>query len=111
MTRTSRPVSGACRIAIAALILCAQSAHAASLEPPALFGIPLDFVLFALTLLGVALFHRHTLYVALAGLATIALYKLAFTGFKTGPGLSGLIAHMQHEWVTGMRQRQNERGK
>jgi Na+/H+ antiporter NhaD/arsenite permease-like protein len=64
-----------------------------------LFGIPFDFILFALTLLGVALFHRYTLYVALAGLAVITLYKLGFTGFKTGPGVAGLIAHLQHEWV------------
>ena len=64
-----------------------------------IFGISVEFVLFALVLLGVALFHRYTLYVALIGLATIALYKLAFTGFRTGDGLPGLIAHMQHEWV------------
>jgi Na+/H+ antiporter NhaD/arsenite permease-like protein len=64
-----------------------------------LFGIPVDFVLFALTLLGVALFHRYTLQVALAGLAVVALYKLGFAGFKTGPGLAGLGAHMAHEWI------------
>ena len=64
-----------------------------------ILGIPVDFALFALTLLGVALFHRHTLQVALAGLAVIALYKLAFTGFKTGPGLAGLGLHLAHEWV------------
>jgi Na+/H+ antiporter NhaD/arsenite permease-like protein len=62
-------------------------------------GIPVDFILFALTLLGVALFHRHTLAVALTGLATITLYKIAFTGFKAGAGLSGLALHLQHEWV------------
>ena len=64
-----------------------------------MFSVPIDFVLFALTLLGVALFHRHTLYVALIGLAVIVLYKLGFTGFKTGPGLGGLALHMAHEWV------------
>jgi Na+/H+ antiporter NhaD/arsenite permease-like protein len=62
-------------------------------------GVPVDFVLFALTLAGVALFHHHTLYVALTGLAVITLYKLGFTGFKTGPGLGGLALHMAHEWV------------
>jgi Na+/H+ antiporter NhaD/arsenite permease-like protein len=62
-------------------------------------GIPVDFVLFGLTLLGVALFHRYTLQVALTGLAVITLYKLAFTGFKTGAGLGGLALHMAHEWV------------
>ena len=59
----------------------------------------MDFVLFALTLAGVALFHHHTLQVALIGLAAITLYKLGFTGFKTGPGLGGLALHMAHEWV------------
>src|SRR3954467_12690219 len=62
-------------------------------------GVPVDFVLFALTLAGVALFHHHTLYVALIGLAVIVLYKLGFTGFKTGPGFGGLALHMAHEWV------------
>ena len=65
-----------------------------------LFGIPVDFILFALTLLGVALFHHKTLQVALAGLAAIIVYKLIFTGFKHGAGLAGLGHHMAHEWVT-----------
>ncbi len=64
---------------------------------PAFLGIPVDFILFALTLLGVALMHEHTLKVALAGLAIIVSYKLALTGFKTGPGLAGLASHMAHE--------------
>lgn len=65
-----------------------------------LFGIPLEFVLFAATLLGVALLHNHTLYVGLAGLGVISLYKIAVTGFKAGPGLAGFMAHLGHEWVT-----------
>jgi Na+/H+ antiporter NhaD/arsenite permease-like protein len=65
----------------------------------AALGVPVDFVLFALTLAGVALFHHHTLQVALIGLAVILLYKLGFTGFKTGPGLPGLGMHLFHEWV------------
>ncbi len=75
---------------------------AASGTPPeslTVLGIPLEFILFGLTLLGVALFHHHTLPVSLAGLASIVLYKLTITGFKTGPGLPGLIVHMEHEWV------------
>ena len=62
-------------------------------------GIPVEFFLFALTLLGVALLHRHTLAVALTGLAVITAFKLLFTGFKTGDGLHGLGQHLQHEWV------------
>ncbi len=65
----------------------------------AALGVPIDFVLFGLTLAGVALFHHHTLQVALIGLAVIVLYKLGFTGFKTGPGLGGLALHMANEWV------------
>lgn len=61
--------------------------------------IPVEFILFALTLLGVALFHNYTLQVALGGLATIAAFKLAFTGFTAGPGLLGLATHLGHEWV------------
>src|SRR6185436_20456107 len=43
--------------------------------------------------------HHHTLQVALIGLAAIVLYKLGFTGFKTGPGLGGLGQHLLLEWV------------
>ncbi len=63
-------------------------------------GIPVEFILFGLTLAGVAIFHHKTLQVALAGLASVVLYKLVFTGFKFGAGLGGLALHMQHEAVT-----------
>ena len=64
-----------------------------------MFGIPLDFILFGLTLLGVAVLHHRTLEVALIGLSTITIYKIAFTGFKTGPGVMGFVSHVGHEWV------------
>lgn len=66
---------------------------------PLIFGIPLDFILFGLTLLGVALFHHHTLRVGLIGLGTITAYKILFSGFKTGPGATGFLFHLEHEWV------------
>jgi Na+/H+ antiporter NhaD/arsenite permease-like protein len=68
-------------------------------NPLSVHGIPLEFILFGLTLAGVALFHRQTLPVALTGLAIILLYKLMVMGFRDGPGFGGLISHMQHEWV------------
>ena len=69
--------------------------------PIAVYGIPLDFILFGLTLIGVAVLHHHTLSVALSGLAAIVAYKLLFAGFaKFGTGLFGLMHHMEHEWVT-----------
>ena len=64
------------------------------------WGIPLDFILFALTLLGVAVFHHRTLEVALTGAVVITLYQLFTVGFKTGPGVAGLLGHAGHEWVT-----------
>jgi Na+/H+ antiporter NhaD/arsenite permease-like protein len=64
-----------------------------------LLGIPFEFILFGLTLAGVAVFHRHVLAVALTGLSAIVLYKLVFTGFKPGPGIGGFALHMSHEWV------------
>lgn len=45
---------------------------------PLIFGIRPEFLLFALTLLGVALFHRYTLWVALIGLASILAFKFIF---------------------------------
>ncbi len=77
----------------------AAASVGAAPEPIYILGIPVDFVLFGLTLLGVALFHHHTLYVSLTGLAVITAYKLTFTGFKFGTGLGGLAGHMAHEWV------------
>ncbi len=87
------------RLALGSALLFANAAACAA-DGPALAGIPVEFLLFALTLLGVALFHNQTFYVALSGLAAISLYKLAFTGFKTGDGLAGLAGHFGHEWVT-----------
>jgi Na+/H+ antiporter NhaD/arsenite permease-like protein len=83
----------------AGLLLAAFSGLAVAAESPVVFGIPFDFILFALTLLGVALFHKYTLQVALTGLVVITLYKLGFTGFKTGDGVAGLLGHLAHEWV------------
>ena len=67
----------------------AMAASTAAAEGPALFGIPVEFILFALTLLGVALFHHHTLRVALTGLAAILAYKFVFVGFRHGAGFDG----------------------
>jgi Na+/H+ antiporter NhaD/arsenite permease-like protein len=61
--------------------------------------LPVEFLLFGLTLAAVALFHRHTLWSALAGLAAITTWKLGVTGFEAGPGLPGLLAHLGQEWV------------
>ncbi|MBM5811730.1 MAG: citrate transporter [Gammaproteobacteria bacterium] len=63
-------------------------------------GIPVEYWLFAATLLGIALLHRHTLVVALSGLGAITVWKLLVTGFAAGPGFTGLGLHLAHEAVT-----------
>jgi len=98
-----RPIPAIVALAVTLVVLAspalAAAADTAVVKPVYVFGIPADFILFGLTLLGVAVFHHHTLQVALAGLAAITIYKLSFTGFKFGAGLAGFALHMQHEWV------------
>jgi Na+/H+ antiporter NhaD/arsenite permease-like protein len=77
----------------------AAAAETTTVSPVFVLGIPVDFILFGLTLLGVALFHHYTLQVALTGLAAITIYKFIFTGFKFGTGFTGFALHIQHEWV------------
>ncbi len=50
-------------------------------------------------LLGVALFHHHTLAIALGGLAAVSAYKILFGHFEHGAGLTGFLAHLGDEWV------------
>jgi Na+/H+ antiporter NhaD/arsenite permease-like protein len=66
---------------------------------PTLGSVPIEFVLFACVLGGVAMFHHFTLRIALAGAIGIALYKIVLSPFKFGPGLQGFLQHLQHEWV------------
>jgi Na+/H+ antiporter NhaD/arsenite permease-like protein len=89
------------RFAVPTLLLlgCDTACAAPASSLPSVGGIPVDFLLFGLTLLGVAIFHHHTLKVALTGLITITIYKLIFTGFRSGPGVAGLLTQLEHEWV------------
>ena len=61
--------------------------------------IPIEFLLFGATLLGVAVFHRYTLSVALLGLAAITVYKVLFGDFHGAPGAVGLLFQLHAEWV------------
>jgi Na+/H+ antiporter NhaD/arsenite permease-like protein len=97
MPRTSGPAAR--WLAMSALLLLPAMAGAAPVEPPAIAGVPIDFVLFALTLAGVALFHRHTLPIAVGGMLVISLFKIAFSPFSEGPGVAGWLGHLGDEWV------------
>jgi len=91
-----RIVLASCLLALATL---SGLGHAAVAEPPAIGAIPIDFILFAVMLAGVALFHRHTLAIAGGGLIVISIFKIAASPFPEGPGITGFAAHLGHEWV------------
>ncbi len=94
-----RLLRAVCCVAPLLVPALANAATGSLPEPPAIAGVPIDFILFALILLGVALFHLHTLKVALAGLGAITLFKVMASPFAEGAGMEGLIAHLGHEWV------------
>src|SRR5215203_4258828 len=86
-------------VAIGLWVACVPAFATDAGGKPELLGIPVEFLLFAATLIGVAVFHHHTLRVALCGLAAVVSFKLLFTGFAAGAGIGGLGAHLRHEWV------------
>ncbi|HZZ91628.1 MAG TPA: citrate transporter [Usitatibacter sp.] len=68
-------------------------------HPVMLGSVPVDFILFAAILAGIAFFHHHTFRVALSGLVVVTLYKIFFTGFSYGSGVEGFAGVLAHEWV------------
>lgn len=64
-----------------------------------LFDIPIEFILFGLMLLGVALFHKRALTISVGGLVAILGFEGFVTQFPTGAGAGALLAHAAHEWV------------
>ncbi len=60
----------------------------------------IDFIVFALTLVGVAVFHKHTMYVALTGLAAALIIKYSlYDGFSMSHHLFG-SENEEGEWRT-----------
>ncbi len=64
---------------------------------PTIAGIRLEFILFALTLIGVAVFHHKTMYVALTGLAAILIAKYVFSDFSMVSHIVGTPSR-EGEW-------------
>jgi Na+/H+ antiporter NhaD/arsenite permease-like protein len=65
---------------------------------PSIGPIRIEFILFALTLIGVALFHKKTMYVALTGLAAVLIFKFIFDpSFNLGHHIIG-SAGEEGEW-------------
>lgn len=67
---------------------------------PLIFGIRLEFVIFALTLVGVAVFHNKTMFVAIGGLLSLLILKYLFLpDYSFIEHISG-NAHEEGEWRT-----------
>jgi Na+/H+ antiporter NhaD/arsenite permease-like protein len=60
------------------LLLIPGMLFSATGEPPKIGPIRIEFFIFGLILLGVALFHRHTFWVAVSGLTVLILFKIFF---------------------------------
>src|SRR3990170_8997601 len=87
-------------LGLAMAALPSMSHAAAPAEPvPSLFGAPVEFYLFGLMLVGVAIAHKRALAISLAGLAVILFYEALVTAFPTGTGAAALMRHIEHEWV------------
>ncbi len=86
-------------ILLLGLICIPSFAFAGSGKMPAIFGIRIEFILFALTLIGVAIFHKQTMYVALTGLILILLSKFVFSSFSFYEHIFGSPVN-EGEWRT-----------
>ncbi len=60
------------------ILLSPATLFASSGKIPAIGPVRFEFIIFGLLLLGVALFHKHTFKVALAGLGILLIFKLVF---------------------------------
>jgi Na+/H+ antiporter NhaD/arsenite permease-like protein len=79
------------------LLLISQALSASDGVMPSVAGIRIEFILFALTLIGVAVFHHKTMYVALTGLTAILAAKYAFIDFSLTEHIVG-TASREGEW-------------
>jgi Na+/H+ antiporter NhaD/arsenite permease-like protein len=94
-----RQAAGLAALAILSLLSGPAAAAGTAFAGPRIGPVPVEFVLFTLVLLGVALFHHFTLRIAVGGAIVIALYKILVSPFKTGAGVLGFASHVSHEWV------------
>jgi Na+/H+ antiporter NhaD/arsenite permease-like protein len=74
----SKPIMAALGIFFIFIVFITVLLSGTTAGVPEVPAIRAEFYLFAVTLLGVALFHEYTMYVALIGLASITTLKLGF---------------------------------
>jgi Na+/H+ antiporter NhaD/arsenite permease-like protein len=86
-------------ILLLGLIFMPALAFAGNNEMPVVVGIRIEFILFAITLIGVAVFHKQTMYVALTGLLLILIFKYTFSNFSLHQHIMG-DEYKEGEWRT-----------
>ena len=88
-------------LAVVGLLLAALpgTASAAGFAGPAIGPVPIEFVLFAIVLACVGIFHHQTFRIAVTGATVIALYKIVASPFHDGAGIGGFLTHVSDEWV------------
>jgi Na+/H+ antiporter NhaD/arsenite permease-like protein len=71
-------------------ILAPVTLLASGTEVPSIGPVRVEFIIFGLILLGVALFHKQTFWVALTGLTVLLIFKFIFDpGFHLGEHIFG----------------------
>jgi len=98
----SFPKLTAVRVAafLLAFLLIPLTTYAAGANVPSIGPVRIEFILFALTLLGVAIFHHKTMQVALIGLTVVLAFKFVFDpAFNLGEHILGNGVR-EGEWRT-----------
>jgi Na+/H+ antiporter NhaD/arsenite permease-like protein len=101
------PKGGLSEKAILYLILLASPLFifAANGKPPSIGPIRIEFIIFGIILLGVALFHNHTFWVALTGVTVLFIYKFIFDpGFHFAEHIFGTNSFLDQLMHKEMRQ-------
>ncbi len=100
MTKTSKKV-----FLLLMLFLLPVMASASSGVVPSIGPVRIEFIIFALILFGVAIFHNQTFWVAVTGLTVLLLFKFIFDpGFHFMEHLFGETPFLEQLMDKGLRQ-------
>lgn len=92
-----------------ALLIIPVSTFAAGESVPKIGPVRVEFIIFGLILLGVALFHHHTFIVALTGVTVLLIFKFVFDpGFHFGEHMFGYVP--MHDQIMDKSMREGEWG-
>ncbi|MBG0861101.1 MAG: citrate transporter [Bacteroidales bacterium] len=93
------------RLLFVLFLLAPSCIFAAGGEVPSIGPVRMEFVIFGLILLCVALFHKQTFYVAITGLTILLIFKFIFDpGFHLGEHLFGTTSFAEQLMDKELRQ-------